>query len=143
MGEWSEYFEDFPEENPANYPNRDPDLGPRSKYFPNWHESQLTKAELAEVANKIEAKNAELERQAEEKAKYIQEAKSHPLFLVDICPICNLKTMNIHQISDDHYFGECQECGISDTDTKPEKILEKIEDLVWKQSQDLYLDEEF
>ena len=143
MGEWSEYFEDFPEENPANYPNRGPDLGPRSKYFPDWHESQLTKAELAEVAKKIEAENAELERQAEEKAKYIQDAKSHPLFLVDICPICNLKTMNIHQISDDHYFGECQECGISDTDTKPEKILEKIQDLVWNQPQDLDIDEGF
>jgi len=51
--------------------------------------------------------------------------------------------MNIHKISDDHYFGECQECGISDTDTKPEKILEKIEDLVWKQSQDLDPDEDF
>lgn len=143
MGEWSEYFEDFPEENPANYPNRRPDLGPRSKYFPDWHESQLTKAELAEIAKKIEAENAELERQAAEKARYIKKAKSHPLFLVDVCPICNLKTMNIHKISDDHYFGECQECGISDTDTKPEKILEKIEDLVWKQSQDLDPDEDF
>ena len=143
MGEWSEYFEDFPEENPANYRNQGSDLGPRSKYFPDWHESQLTKAELAEIAKKIEAESAELERQAAEKARYIQEAKSHPLFLVDVCPICNLKTMNIHQISDDHYFGECQECGISDTDTKPEKILEKIEDLVWKQSQDLDPDEDF
>ena len=143
MGEWSEYFEDFPEENPANYPNRGPDLGPRSKYFPDWHESQLTKTELAEIAKKIEAENAELERQAAEKARYIHEAKSPPLFLVDVCPICNLKTINIYQISDDHYFGECQECGISDTDTKPEKILEKIEDLVWKQSQDLDPDEDF
>ena len=143
MGEWSEYFEDFPEENPANYPNRGPDLGPRSKYFPDWHESQLTKAELAEIAKKIEAENAELERQAEEKARYIQEAKSHPLVQVDVCPICNLKTMYMHQISQDNYFGECQECGKSDTDIKPEKILEKIENLVWSQPQDLDLDEEF
>lgn len=142
MGEWSEYFEDFPEENPANYPNRGPDLGPRSKYFPDWHESQLTKAELAEIAIKIEAENAELKRQAEEKARYIQEAKSHPLFLVDVCPICNLKAVNIYQLSDDHYFGECQECGTSDTDTKPKKILEKMEDLVWNQSQNIDLDDE-
>lgn len=137
MGEWSEYFEDFPEENPANKPNRELDLGPRSKYFPNWHESQLTKAELAEIAKKIEAEKAELERQAEEKARYIQEIKSHPVFLIDICPICNLKTLNIYQISDDNYFGECQECGASDTDTQPEKILQKIENLIWSQSQDL------
>ncbi|UDM39698.1 hypothetical protein LIS44_15305 (plasmid) [Acinetobacter haemolyticus] len=137
MGEWSEYFEDFPEENPANQPNRELDLGPRSKYFPNWHESQLTKAELAEIAKKIEAEKAELERQAEEKARYIQEIKSHPVFLIDICPICNLKTLNIYQISDDNYFGECQECGASDTDTQPEKILQKIENLIWSQSQDL------
>ena len=137
MGEWSEYFEDFPEENPPNQPNRELDLGPRSKYFPNWHESQLTKAELAEIAKKIEAEKAELERQAEEKARYIQEIKSHPVFLIDICPICNLKTLNIYQISDDNYFGECQECGASDTDTQPEKILQKIENLIWSQSQDL------
>ena len=143
MGEWSEYFEDFPEENPANYPNRGPDLGTRSKYFPDWHESQLTKAELAEVAKKIEAENAESERQEEEKARYIKEAKSHPLVQVDVCPICNLKTMYMHQISQDNYFGECQECGRSDTDTKPEKILEKIEDLVWNQSQNSDNDEDY
>ena len=143
MREWSEYFEDFPEENPANYPNRGPDLGPRSKYFPNWSLSQLTKAELAEIAKKIEAENAEIERQEEEKARYIQEAKSHPLVQVDVCPICNLKTMHMHQISEYNYFGECQECGKSDTDTKPEKILEKIEDLVWNQSQDSDSDEDF
>ena len=143
MGEWSEYFEDFPEENPANYPNRGPDLGPRSKYFSNWHESQLTKAELAEIAKKIEAENAESERQEEEKARYIKEAKSHPLVQVDVCPICNLKTMYMHQISQDNYFGECQECGRSDTDTKPEKILEKIEDLVWNQSQNSDNDEDY
>ena len=141
MGEWSEYFEDFPEENPANYPNRGPDLGPRSKYFPDWHISQLTKAELAEIAKKIEAENAELERQAEEKARYIQEAKSHPLFQIDVCPICNLKTMHMHKISEHNYFGECQECGKSDIDIKPEIILEKIENLIWKQSQDLDLNE--
>jgi hypothetical protein len=51
--------------------------------------------------------------------------------------------MNIYQISDDHYFGECQECGASDTDTQPEKILEKIEDLVWNPSQDSDIDHEF
>lgn len=141
MGEWSEYFEDFPEENPANHPNRGPDLGPRSKYFPDWHISQLTKAELAEIAKKIEAENAELERLAEEKVRYIQEAKSHPLVQIDVCPICNLKTMHMHKISKHNYFGECQECGKSDTDIKPEIILEKIENLIWKQSQDLDLNE--
>lgn len=143
MGEWSEYFEDFPEENPANQPNREPDLGPHSKYFPDWHVSQLTKEELAEIDKKMEAENAEIERQAEEKAKYIKEVKSHPLFLVEICPICNLNTINIYQISDDNYFGECQECGISGNEVEPKIILEKIEDLVWNKSQNIYLDEEF
>ena len=51
--------------------------------------------------------------------------------------------MHIHEISEDNYFGECQECGKSDIDTKSEKILEKIENLVWSQLQDLDLDEEF
>ena len=46
MGEWSEYFEDFPEENPANQ-KQEPDLGVMSIVFPHLHLSQLTKAELA------------------------------------------------------------------------------------------------
>lgn len=142
MGEWSEYFEDFPEENPANQPNQGPDLGPRSKYFPDWHVSQLTKEELAEIAKKIEAENAEIERQAEDKAKYIQEAKSHPLFLFEVCPICNLNTMNIYKISDNNYFGECQECGVSSSEAEPKIILEKIEDLVWNQFPDMDLDQD-
>ena len=50
--------------------------------------------------------------------------------------------MHMHKISENNYFGECQECGKSDTDTKPEIILEKIENLIWKQAQDLDLDEE-
>ena len=89
MGEWSEYFEDFPEENPANWQsNNEPDLGQKSKHFPQWHESQLTKAERAEV-------NATAEKEAEDKADYIEKAKANPLLLTDICPQCHLKEMNI------------------------------------------------
>ena len=37
MGEWSEYFEDFPEENPANWHNPEDDaekrMGKYSEFF--------------------------------------------------------------------------------------------------------------
>jgi hypothetical protein len=41
MGEWSEYFEDFPEENPANYDRN-------GRFDPNGvHRREQTQQELA------------------------------------------------------------------------------------------------
>ena len=48
-----------------------------------------------------------------------------------------------YQLSNEHYFGECQECGISDTGVQPQKIIEKIEDLIWKKSQNFDIECEF
>jgi hypothetical protein len=53
--------------------------------------------------------------------------------------ICN----SAYQLSNEHYFGECQECGISDTGVQPQKIIEKIEDLIWKKSQNFDIECEF
>lgn len=134
MGEWSEYFEDFPEENPANQKNRDsPDLGKMSEFFPQWHESQLTKAERAEVKAKIDLLNAAAAKEAEDRANFIKEAKTSPLFLTDTCPQCYLKEMNIYKINDNFYFSECQECGVSGSGTNHKTILEDIGDAIWKQ----------
>lgn len=131
VGEWSEYFEDFPEENPANRKSRGPDLGPMSEFFPQWHISQLTKAELAEIDEKIRLQNVEAERLANEHAEFVEKAKKSPLLFVEACPRCNAREMNVHKISDNSYFCECQFCGITGSGISSNIILEKIADAVW------------
>lgn len=134
MGEYSEYFADFPEENPANWQsNNEPDLGQKSKHFSQWHESQLTKAERAEVDAKIDLLNATAAKEAEDKANYIKKAKTNPLLLTDICPQCHLKEMNIYKINDNSYFCECQDCGVSASGIDYEVILGCIADTIWNQ----------
>lgn len=138
MGEWSEYFEDFPEENPANWHNPEDDaekrMGKYSEFFPNWREGQLTKAERAEVQIKIDAINAKAKKEEEDRANYIKELKSNPLFLTDVCPQCHLKELNIYKISDESYFGECQHCGVSADGVNDKVILDSISDTIWKQN---------
>ena len=51
MGEWSEYFEDFPEENPGNYVN--------GRFDPKGAEAQRSAAaKLAEDQAKLDAEIA-------------------------------------------------------------------------------------
>jgi hypothetical protein len=52
MGEWSDYFEDFPEENPANYVE--------SRFDPQGAEKQ--REQHAKVASDQRNLNAEIQR---------------------------------------------------------------------------------
>ena len=130
MGEWSEYFEQFPEENPANQ-KREPDLGPMSSFFPHLHLSQLTKAELAIENAKIDELNAEAEKLIKEKAEFIENAKSKPIYCISNCPICHVETMNIYKVSEASFYCECQNCHVSSDGDDISKIFEKIEDDIW------------
>lgn len=130
MGEWSEYFEDFPEENPANQ-KQEPDLGVMSIVFPHLHLSQLTKAELAVENAKIEELKAEAERLEMERANFIKEAKSKPMYQLDICPICYAEAMVIFKVSDDAFYCECHECKVSGDGCDISEIFEKMEDARW------------
>ena len=130
MGEWSEYFEDFPEENPANQ-KQEPDLGVMSIVFPHLHLSQLTKAELAVENAKIEELKAEAERLERERANFIKEAKSKPMYQLDICPICYAEAMVIFKVSDDAFYCECHECKVSGDGSDISEIFEKMEDDRW------------
>jgi hypothetical protein len=130
MGEWSEYFEQFPEENPANQ-KQELDLGPMSSFFPHLHLSQLTKAELAIENAKIEELNAQAERLAKEKADFIENAKSKPIYREDSCPICRIKAMSIYKVSDNSFYCECQNCNVSGDGSDIPKIFEKIENDIW------------
>ena len=127
MGEWSEYFEDFPEENPANQKQR-PDLGPMSIVFPHLHLSQLTKAELAVENAKIDELKAEEERLERERAEFIKEAKSKSMHELVDCPICYGATMVIFKVSEDGFYCECYECKTFGVGSDISEILKKMED---------------
>jgi len=130
MGEWSEYFEQFPGENPANF-NKHPDSEVRSLIRPNLRGGNLTKAELAEENAKLEELNAEAERLDKEKADFIENAKSKPIYREDGCPICRIKAMNIYKVSDTSFYCECQNCNVSGDGSDIPKIFEKIENDIW------------
>ncbi|MEF9984693.1 MAG: hypothetical protein RR710_09165 [Oscillospiraceae bacterium] len=130
MGEWSEYFEDFPEENPANQ-KREPDLGPMSLAFPHLHLSQLTKAELAIENSRLDELEAEEELQKKERADFVGKAKSKPVYKVETCPICSINKMNIYKISNDSFYCECGECNVSGDGPDIIDIFTNIEIKVW------------
>lgn len=137
MGEWSEYFEDFPEENPANWRSPEDDaekrMGKYSEFFPNWREGQLTKAERAEVKAKIDLFNAAAVKEAKDRADFIREAKTYPLLLTEECPQCYSKEMNIYKISDSGYFCHCQYCDVSASTRDYKQFLESLGEAIWKQ----------
>ena len=112
MGEWSEYFEDFPEENPANWIDGrfDPE-GAKRRY---QQESAFEKAE--------QKANAEL-RQLINDAK--KKTKTRSLLVTEDCPQCGLRTLNTYRISDRFYLCECQDCGIYGNGTTHEKALDR------------------
>ncbi|MGL5130521.1 MAG: hypothetical protein ACRC7D_20870 [Aeromonas popoffii] len=99
MGGWSEYFEDFPEENPASWVNGK--FNPRlAQEVPN-HEAQLIA-----TTNKARSEiNAVI-------MKAWLESKSKAFLLTEDCPQCGLPELSTYKISDTFYLCECQGCGI-------------------------------
>lgn len=112
MGEWSDYFEDFPEENPANWVNGRFDPALRARI--NQQESQYAVADAKA--------NAEL-RGMIEKAK--KETKARSLLVTEDCPQCGLKELNTYRISERFYLCECQECGIFGNGVSHQEALER------------------
>ncbi|WP_275930675.1 hypothetical protein [Aeromonas sp. 1HA1] len=99
MGEWSEYFEDFPEENPANWVNGE--FNPQLAQEVRNHEAQLSA-----TTNKARSEiNAVI-------MKAWLETKSKAFLLTEDCPQCGLQELSTYKISDTFYLCECQDCGI-------------------------------
>lgn len=85
MGEWSEYFEDFPEENPANYVNRR--FNPQLAHEVANQENRLTTAsKQTPPASTTRIMKAWLE------------AKSKSFLLPENCPQCGLTELNTYKI---------------------------------------------
>jgi uncharacterized protein YbbK (DUF523 family) len=99
MGEWSEYFEDFPEENSANYVN--------GRFNPRLAQ---------EIRNQEDRLRATTDKARSEINAVIMKAwletKSKAFLLTEDCPQCGLTELNTYKISDTFYLCECQDCGI-------------------------------
>lgn len=96
MGEWSDYFEDFPEEAPQSRTS---------------HENLKEQRE-----NALRSMNAEafaLIAKARQKQIAADEALKKPyLESVQLCPQCGEHTLNLYKLKNSLYLCECQDCGI-------------------------------
>ena len=113
MGEWSEYFEDFPEENPANWVN--------GQFNPTLRE-QLNKESVQQAAANLEV------RQLITNAKRERKAKS--LFHTGDCPQCGLPELNSYKIGETFYLCECQDCGIYGAGSTHDDALARTSDAI-------------
>lgn len=128
MGEWSEYFEDFPEENPANWVN--------GKFNPSLREQLNKEARQQEAANsELNLLIAKAKRVREEKSR---ERKEKSLLVTEDCPQCGLKELNTYKLEENFYLCECQDCGIYGAGESHSEALASTssaigEDLDWRE----------
>ena len=96
MGEWSDYFEDFPEEAPQSSTSREKIKEHRE--------------------NALQSMNAEafaLIAEARQKQVAADEAAKKPyLESVQQCPQCGEHTLSLYKLKNSTYLCECQNCGI-------------------------------
>lgn len=94
MGEWSEYFEDFPEEDPGNYVN--------GKFDPVLART-VRQQEQSNSAAKEEVNRLLLKAWLKEKEKHY--------LTIEECPQCGLEELKVYSFNE-YYLCECQDCGI-------------------------------
>ncbi len=114
MGEWSDYFEDFPEENPANWVKENPVNGVFATIIREQEKGKLRLKKNAELNTMI--------------AKAKRETKARSLLVVENCPQCGLKELNTYKITESFYLCECQECGIYGNGKTHEQALARTQD---------------
>lgn len=96
MGEWSEYFEDFPEEAPQ--PQSDEKIA-----------KEKLEADIKEINSDSFALIAKTKIKANQE---VQEQKKLFLESIDHCPQCGEKELNVYKLENTAYLCECQDCGI-------------------------------
>ena len=96
MGEWSEYFEDFPEEAPQ--PQSAEEIA-----------KEKLQADIKAMNSDALALIAKTKKKTNEDA---QQRKKQFLESVDHCPQCGEKKLNIYKLDNSAYLCECQGCGI-------------------------------
>lgn len=85
MTDWSDYFEQFPEKNPANWVNGQYDSKLAARLLNDKHKNDVThseeNADLNDISNKVK-----------------QETKVHSLLLVEDCPQDDVKKLKINHM---------------------------------------------
>lgn len=96
MGEWSDYFEDFPEEAPQSSTPHEKVKEQREKAL------QSMNAEAFALIAKARQKQIEADEAA--KKPYLES--------VELCPQCGENALNLYKLKNSAYLCECQDCGI-------------------------------
>jgi len=96
MGEWSEYFEDFPEEAPQP---------PTAEEIAK----EQFEADIKGMNADAFALISKTKKKAIEKA---QQQKKQFLESIEYCPQCGEKELNVYKLENSSYLCECQDCGI-------------------------------
>lgn len=96
MGEWSDYFEDFPEEAP-----QPPSAEERAK--------EKFDSDIKEINTDAFALIAKTKKKANDAA---QLQKKKFLESVVCCPQCGEKELNVYKLVNTTHLCECQDCGI-------------------------------
>lgn len=124
MGEWSDFFEDFPEQNPANYVNEtfNPKLASAIR---DQKRQQIIQQRAANAEVNTLITQAQID------------AKARSLLVIEICPQCLMKELNTYKFNDDDYLCECQSCGINGKGTTHKMALDCISDEVWNERLDI------
>lgn len=117
MGNWSDYFEDFPEENPANY------VGGTF----NPEEAKRLRELRAKIETAKKANSAEVNALISQAKKAV---KARSLLVVEDCPQCGLNQLNTYKISETFYLCECQECGIYGKGVTHQQALDSTADSI-------------
>lgn len=120
MSEWSNYFKDFPKENPANYVD--------GAYNPKLA-AAIRKREERQRAADVELNGLISKGQ--------RDAKARTLLVIETCPQCSMKELNTYKINDDSYLCECHSCGIETKGETHKMALEYISDNVWNERLDI------
>lgn len=95
MGDWSDYFEDFPEEHSANYHN--------GRFDPTGAQRQRDRERTAVTANDEIKKMLADAWKAEKERSFIDIAD---------CPQCGWSELHTYYITGRYHLCECQDCGI-------------------------------
>lgn len=85
MGEWSDFFEDYPEYNPANIDNNGTYLAPKEQYI---HKQEISKSKIDELI-----------------------ATAHSKRTTESCSPCKLINIKTYKITENISLSECSACG--------------------------------
>lgn len=103
------FFEDFPEQDPANWIDGRFDPDARKRLSQAYSAGQYLHAQTYQVTSNTYEQQARTWRFEK---KYGELKKSNALVCVSECPQCKLETLHLYRLSDTDYLCECKSCGV-------------------------------